>query len=114
MPQLPRSGSHAAGRIGELLRELALIEFEPLQAVFVLGAQAADVGELLDEISGLRAQVLAPGFAPAWAEVTKPSVLVTLRVAAAAENVTTVLPARLNPARVLEVAEGIKAESWAG
>ncbi len=39
------------------------------------------------EVGGLRAQVLAPGFAPAWAEVAKSQVLVTLRVAAASETV---------------------------
>lgn len=41
----------------------------------------------LDNEDGLRAQVLAPGFAPAWAEVAKSPVLVTLHLAAASETV---------------------------
>ncbi len=41
----------------------------------------------VDDDSGLRAQVLAPGFAPARAEVEKSPVLVTLHVAAASETV---------------------------
>jgi vitamin B12 transporter len=43
----------------------------------------------LDTVTGLRAQVLAPGFAPAWSEITSSSsaTLIKLQIAAASETV---------------------------
>ena len=56
-------------------------------------------GEVVFRVEGeaLRVQVLAAGFAPAWAEVTKSPVLVTLRVAAASETVVVTATRSLVP-----------------
>jgi outer membrane cobalamin receptor len=61
----------------------------------------------LDNATGLRAQVLAPGFAPAWSEITSSSSskLITLQVATASETV--VVSATRTPAPEKETASSI-------
>jgi len=61
----------------------------------------------LDSAIGLRAQVLAPGFAPAWSEITSSSsaTLITLQVASASETV--VVTATRTPAPEQETASSV-------
>jgi outer membrane cobalamin receptor len=51
----------------------------------------------IDTNAGLRVQVLAPGFAPAWADVKTSPVLVTLQVSAASETVVVTATRTLVP-----------------